>query len=57
MYFVVNLCEAEVVAECLSYSEASMMLMNAVDESDGFYTIDDFAVMDEEELEDYGLTN
>ncbi len=57
MYFVVDLCETIIIAECLSYNEASMALEDAVRESDGFYTEDDFAIMDEEELEDYGLMN
>jgi len=53
MYFVVNICENEIVAECLSVDEASMALEDAVRESDGFYTEDDFAIMDEEEYEHY----
>lgn len=57
MYFVVCLYETVVVAECLSYDEASMALEDAVRESDGFYTEDDFAIMTDEELEDYGLMN
>ena len=53
MYYVVNLCDYDIVAECLSIGEASIALENAVQESDGFYTEDDFAIMDEEELEHY----
>ncbi len=57
MYFVVNLCLEEVVAECLTYAQASMALVDAIQDCGEFYTEDDFAIMDEEELEDYGLIN
>ena len=54
-YFVINLCECEIIAECLSVGEASIALENAVQESDGFYTEDDFAILDEEELDAHGF--
>ena len=55
MYFVVNLCECEIVAECLTFDGACIALENAAQDSDGFYTEDDFAIMDEEEFEDYNF--
>ena len=57
MYFVVNLCECEIVAECSTYAEASIILVNEVQDSGEFYTEDDFAIMDEEEFEDYSYRN
>lgn len=53
IYFVVNLSENKIIAECLSVNEASMALEDAVRESDGIYTEDDFSIMDEEEFEHY----
>lgn len=53
MYYVINLCTCEVVAEVYSPSEAWLSLEDAVQESDGFYTEDDFAIMNEEEYERY----
>jgi len=57
MYFVVNLCTQELIAQAEDYNTASLLLMFSVDSSDGFYTDDDFAIFDEEEFEDYALMN
>ena len=53
MYFVVNLCLEEVVAECLTYAQASIALVDAIQDCGGFYTEDDFAIADEDELDNY----
>lgn len=53
-YYVVNLCECEIVGGgCPNYAAAFGLLVDAIDESGGFYTEDDFAIMDEEEYEQY----
>lgn len=57
MYFVVNLCLEEIVAECLTYNQASTALIDAILDCGEFYTENDFAIMTEGELEDYGLMN
>ena len=53
-YFVINLPESRIVAEGSTYNEAAIMLLDEVKSSDGCYLEDDFAIMTEEELEDYG---
>lgn len=53
MYYVINICEIEIVAECFTLGEAESALRNAVEESDGFYTEEDFGIADEEELDNY----
>lgn len=53
MYYVVNLCECEIVSSWDDYSLAEQDLYFQVDKSDGFYTDMDFAVMDDEEWARY----
>lgn len=50
MYYVVNLSENAIVGECHSYSLAELILVSAVDESDGLYTFEDFTILTEEDL-------
>lgn len=53
MYYVVNLCECEIVSSWDDYNLAEQDLYFQVDKSDGFYTDMDFAVMDDEEWARY----
>lgn len=57
MYFVIYLCDDAIVGEAPDYNTASILLADFINESDGFYTEDDLTIMDEAELEDYGLMN
>ena len=57
MYYLINLCENEIVGEYVSEDAACLALIEEVDKSDGVYTEDDFCIADEEDLEEYSLMN
>lgn len=53
IYYLINTATDTIVGEYLSYNEAARNMMDEVHSRDGYYTVDDFTILDENELEDY----
>jgi len=53
LYYLVNIATDTIIGEFTSYEEAARCMMDEIHSRDGYYTLDDFSILDEDEAEDY----